>query len=60
MRQVDLLSINRTSLYRNTPTDKAISKEDFRIMHEIDTLHTAHLTWGYRYYLHQSTRKWRY
>ena len=47
-RQADLLSINRTSIYRNPPKEKVISELDLFIMNRIDELHTAHPTWGYR------------
>ncbi len=47
-RQAELLSMNRTSLYRDPPKEKSISEKDLRIMHKIDELHTAHPTWGYR------------
>lgn len=46
-RQAELLSINRTGVYRQ-PTQKSISAEELFIMRRIDELHTAHPTWGYR------------
>lgn len=46
-RQADLLSINRSSIYRDPPK-KIISDEDLFIMRRIDEIHTAHPTWGYR------------
>jgi putative transposase len=47
-RQAELLSIHRTSIYREPPKDKAISDEDLFLMRRIDELHTDHPTWGYR------------
>ena len=47
-RQAELLSVNRSSLYRNLPKYKAMSSEDLYIMRRIDELHTDHPTWGYR------------
>ena len=47
-RQADLLSVNRSSVYREPPKAKTISEEDLFIMRRIDELHTAHPTWGYR------------
>jgi len=47
-RQAELLSVNRSSLYRNPPKEKAMSSEDLYIMRRIDELHTDHPTWGYR------------
>jgi putative transposase len=47
-RQADLLSINRSSIYRDPPKEKTISDEDLFIMRRIDAIHTAHPTWGYR------------
>jgi putative transposase len=43
-----LLSVNRSSLYRDPPKEKSISEEDLSIMRRIDEIHTAHPTWGYR------------
>jgi putative transposase len=43
-----LLGINRSSVYRDPPKNRAISNEDLFIMRQIDELHTAHPTWGYR------------
>lgn len=47
-RQAELLSINRTSVYRQPPDQKPISDEDLFAMRRIDEIHTAHPTWGYR------------
>ncbi|WP_213414254.1 IS3 family transposase, partial [Xylanibacillus composti] len=47
-RQADLLSLNRSSVYRHPPKEKLISEEDLFIMRRIDELHTDHPTWGYR------------
>jgi putative transposase len=47
-RQAELLSINRTSLYRQPPVQKPISDEDLFVMRRIDAIHTDHPTWGYR------------
>ena len=47
-RQADLLSINRSSIYRYPPQEKSISDEDLFIMRRINEIHTAHPTWGYR------------
>ncbi len=47
-RQAELLSINRSSIYRNLPKEKTISDKDLFIMRRIDELNTAHPTWGYR------------
>ncbi|MGE5629647.1 MAG: IS3 family transposase [Caulobacteraceae bacterium] len=47
-RQADLLSINRTSVYREAPAEKSVSEETLFIMRRIDEIHTAHPTWGYR------------
>lgn len=41
-------SINRSSIYRDPPKEKAISDDDLFIMRRIDEIHTAHPTWGYR------------
>ncbi len=43
-----MLGINRSSIYRAPPKEKAISDEDLFIMRRIDEIHTAHPTWGYR------------
>jgi len=46
-RQCDLLSVNRSSTYREkkatVPDEKTIE-----VMHKIDAIHTAHPTFGYR------------
>lgn len=47
-RQADLLSVNRSSIYREPPKGKTISDEDLFVMRRIDELHTCHPTWGYR------------
>jgi len=47
-RQAELLSINRTSVYRQPTEQKPISDEDLFVMRRIDEIHTAHPTWGYR------------
>ena len=47
-RQAELLSVNRTSLYRDPPKNKSVSDDDLKIMNKIDELHTNHPTWGYR------------
>jgi len=46
-RQADLLSLNRSSLYRK-PVEKLISDEELFIMRRIDEIHTNEPTWGYR------------
>ena len=47
-RQAELLSVNRTSVYRQPPAQKHISDEDLFVMRRIDEIHTYHPTWGYR------------
>lgn len=47
-RQAQLLSINRTSVYRQPPVQKPIPAQDLFVMCRIDEIHTAHPTWGYR------------
>lgn len=47
-RQAELLSINRSSIYREPPQQKAVSDIDLLIMKRLDEIHTAHPTWGYR------------
>ncbi|WP_338078453.1 IS3 family transposase [Anoxybacteroides rupiense] len=47
-RQAELLSINRSSVYRQPPKEKVISDDDLFIMRRIDELHTVHPTWSYR------------
>lgn len=46
-RQANLLSLNRTSLYRQ-PALKLITEEELFIMRRIDEIHTDEPTWGYR------------
>lgn len=46
-RQSELLSINRTSVYRKT-ADHCESLENIQIMHAIDKLYTQHPYFGYR------------
>ena len=46
-RQCELLSINRTSVYRD-PKIKLIDPEELRIRGLIDRIHTDEPTWGYR------------
>ena len=46
-RQCELLSINRTSVYR-TPKSKLIHPEELRIRGLIERVHTDEPTWGYR------------
>lgn len=46
-RQAELLSINRTSVYRK-PVVRTVSDQDLQIMRWIDELHTKEPTWGYR------------
>lgn len=46
-RQANLLSLNRTSLYRK-PELKLITDEELFIMRRIDEIHTDEPTWGYR------------
>ncbi|CAM3470117.1 IS3 family transposase [Marinicrinis lubricantis] len=43
-----MLSVNRSSVYRQPPKENTISDEDLFIMRRIDELHTDHPTWGYR------------
>lgn len=47
-RQADLLSVHRSSVYRQPPKEKVIPDEDLFLMRRIDELHTDHPTWGYR------------
>lgn len=47
-RQTELLTINRSSVYREPPKTKTVSDEELFLMRRIDELHTAHPTWGYR------------
>ncbi|MCI3922720.1 IS3 family transposase [Paenibacillus sp. TRM 82003] len=47
-RQANLLSIHRSSVYRQPPKEKTIPDEDLFLMRRIDELHTDHPTWGYR------------
>lgn len=46
-RQCELLSINRTSVYRK-PTIRLLDDEELRIRGWIDRIHTDEPTWGYR------------
>jgi putative transposase len=46
-RQAELLSVNRSSLYRK-PYERLTSEMDLYIMRLIDELHTAEPAWGYR------------
>ncbi len=46
-RQAELLSLNRSSLYRQ-PALKLITDEELFIMRRIDEIHTDEPTWGYR------------
>jgi putative transposase len=46
-RQAELLSINRTSVYRK-PVDHQESEENIRIMHEMDVIYTRWPFFGYR------------
>lgn len=46
-RQTELLSVNRTSVYRK-PVKKTISEQDLWLMRRIDEIHTHEPTWGYR------------
>lgn len=46
-RQAELLSVNRTSVYRK-PVSRAVSEQDLQIMRWIDEIHTYEPTWGYR------------
>ena len=46
-RQAELLTVNRTSIYRN-PAPKLWSENDLWLMRRIDELHTDEPTWGYR------------
>ena len=46
-RQAELLSLNRSSLYRK-PVRKLITDEELFIMRRIDEIHTDEPTWGYR------------
>ena len=47
-RQAELLSVNRTSVYRQPPAQKQISDANLFVMRRIDEIHTYHPTWGYR------------
>lgn len=46
-RQAELLSINRTSVYRQPPEQRE-SEANIQIMHAIDRLYTQHPYYGYR------------
>lgn len=46
-RQAELLSVNRTSLYRSTKEHRE-SKENVQIMHRIDEIYMEHPYFGYR------------
>jgi putative transposase len=46
-RQTELLSVNRTSIYRK-PIEKTVSEQDLWLMRRIDEIHTYEPTWGYR------------
>lgn len=46
-RQCELLSINRSSVYRDT-SKRGPDLETIEVMHKIDSIHTAHPTFGYR------------
>ena len=46
-RQAELLTVNRTSVYRK-PVAHIISDQDLWIMRRIDEIHTYEPTWGYR------------
>lgn len=46
-RQSQLLSINRTSIYRKLVT-RELDEATLSVMHRIDEIHTAEPTWGYR------------
>lgn len=46
-RQAQLLSLNRSSLYRQ-PALRLITDEELFIMRRIDEIHTDEPTWGYR------------
>lgn len=46
-RQAELLTINRTSIYRH-PKDQRESPENVLLMHEIDRIYTDHPYFGYR------------
>jgi len=47
-RQAELLSINRSSIYREPSGKRTVSDEELFLMRRIDEIHTAHPTWGYR------------
>jgi putative transposase len=46
-RQAELLSVNRTSVYRK-PVQRVISEQELLVMRRIDEIHTHEPTWGYR------------
>lgn len=46
-RQADLLSVNRTSVYRSS-NEKRESEENILIMHQIDEIYMKHPYFGYR------------
>ncbi|MGG1880670.1 IS3 family transposase [Paenibacillus cisolokensis] len=46
-RQADLLTVNRTSVYRSSQ-EKSESEENVRIMHQIDEIYMKHPYFGYR------------
>jgi putative transposase len=47
-RQAELLSVNRSSVYREADAPKGLDSEALRLMSLIDRLHTDYPTWGYR------------
>ena len=47
-RQAELLSVNRSSVYREAVAPKGLDSEALRLMGLIDRLHTDYPTWGYR------------
>ncbi|ADY55099.1 transposase IS3/IS911 family protein [Syntrophobotulus glycolicus DSM 8271] len=47
-RQAQLLSINRSSVYRRISEQKTLSDAELFVMRRIDEIHTGEPTWGYR------------
>lgn len=55
-RQAELLTVNRSSLYRSPKVAHRVSQEDLDLMDKIDRIHTAEPCYGYRRILRQLRR----
>jgi len=55
-RQAELLTVNRSSLYRRPKTPRGIKREDLELMKLIDVIHTAEPCYGSRRILRQLRR----